>query len=228
MQTLLKGTLLILALQICLAVFTGLSVAEIPLLPGGDKDPGIWLNGWIGAFIYPGFTAFVLICGFIDTLFSRKHKPSYFDRFYPPFIYVLVVYSFVLQASATLGGMKLITPHIDQFILTSGAMIILLGNIFPRVPYKSLNGLPLPWVFRSEKVWRKTHRFTGFSWVGAGALCIIYVVLDTSIQTQGMARQVLIIVRWIVVALVIFPFPYSYFIYRKTRVNRGTPDSDVP
>ncbi len=45
-----KAGLVALTLQICLAIFTGFNVDEVPLLPGWT-DKGIWLPRWIGAFI---------------------------------------------------------------------------------------------------------------------------------------------------------------------------------
>ncbi|MDJ0763553.1 MAG: SdpI family protein [Myxococcota bacterium] len=223
MKTVLKITLILFAIQFCLAVFTGLSVTEIPLLPGGSESPGIWINPWIGALIYPGFTLFVLISGYFDTLFSRTHSPPRFDRCYPPFIYLPTLYVLVLQVTATLGGMNLLTPHISHFILISGVLLLLFGNILPRVPYKSLSGLPLPWIFNSEITWRKTHRITGIFLVGAGALTIMTELLFMVLHEPNPEGLLYRVSRWIVVCLVLFPFPYSYFIYKNINKSRHAP-----
>ena len=54
------------------------------------------------------------------------------------------------------------------FVLVYGIFVILLGNLTPRIPFKSFMGIWLPWLFKSEDIWRRAHRLAGFIYMGFG------------------------------------------------------------
>jgi uncharacterized membrane protein len=209
-----KVGFVILALQICFAVFTGFNVDEVPLLPGWTGK-GIWLSSWIGAFIYPGLLLYLLIAPYTDSLSYRKLNVSRFDRFYPPFFYIYTAYLTSLQIYATLGGMKIVSPHLLHFLIITGMFLIGIGNVMPRAPYGAFPALPLPWLFKSEKTWRKSHRFMGFTWFVAGVILIAGSLLALTLKINR-NEIIVYVVRGVVICLALIPIPYSYFIHKKT------------
>ena len=217
MKNMFKAGLVALALQICLAIFTGFNVDEVPLLPGWT-DRGIWLSNWIGAFIYPMLSLYFLTTPFTEQFFFRKRNVSRFNRFHPPMFYIGTAYLILLQIYATLGGMKIVSPHILHFIIITGMFFIGIGNIMPRAPYRAVLSLPLPWLYKSEKTWRKSHRFIGFSWFVAGVFIIASSLLALMLELNGKEMGVCV-AKWIFVGLLVVPIPYSYFIHKKTRTT---------
>jgi uncharacterized membrane protein len=214
MKDMFKVGFVILALQICFAVFTGFNVDEVPLLPGWTGK-GIWLSSWIGAFIYPGLLLYLLIAPYTDSLSYRKLNVSRFDRFYPPFFYIYTAYLTSLQIYATLGGMKIVSPHLLHFLIITGMFLIGIGNVMPRAPYGAFPALPLPWLFKSEKTWRKSHRFMGFTWFVAGVILIAGSLLALTLKINR-NEIIVYVVRGVVICLALIPIPYSYFIHKKT------------
>lgn len=214
MKNMFKAGLVALALQICLAIFTGFNVDEVPLLPGW-RDKGIWLPRWIGAFIYPGLSLLALLSPYTDNFVFRRRNVSRFDRFYPPFFYLNAACITLLQIYATLGGMKIVSPHFLHFIIITGVFFTGMGNIMPRAPYRSFIHLPIPWLYKSEKTWRESHRIMGFAWFMAGVFLIAGSLLALKLELNGKEVGVYV-ARWVFIGLILFPIPYSYFIHKKT------------
>ena len=67
-------------------------------------------------------------------------------------------------------------------------------------------GIRLPWTLASEENWNRTHRLSGFLWVAAGALLILFSLLRL---WNGWLLGALLF------ALIFVPMGYSYFLYRK-------------
>ncbi len=206
--------LVALALQICLAIFTGFKVDEIPIIPGWTGG-GIWLPNWIGVFIYPGASLLTLISSYIDYFFSRRRNVSRFDRFYPHFFFFNAACIASLQIYATLGGMKIVPMHFLHFMIIAGVFLIGLGNIMPRAPYRSILHLPIPWLYKSEKTWRESQRIMGFAWFMGGVFLIAGSLLALKLELNGKEVGVYV-ARWTFIAPMLFPIPYSYFIHKKT------------
>jgi hypothetical protein len=213
MKDMFKVGFMILALQICFAVFAGFNVDKVPLMPGWTGK-GVWLSSWIGAFIYPGLSLLALISPYTDNFVFRRRNVSRFDRFYPPFFYVNAIYITLLQIYATLGGMKIVSPHLLHFTIITGMFFIGIGNVMPRSPYRSFIYLPIPWLYKSEKTWRESHRIMGFAWFIAGILLIVASSLALKLELNGKEMGVCV-ARWAFIGLIIFPIPYSYFIHKK-------------
>ena len=91
----------------------------------------------------------------------------------------------------------------------AGVVIVICGNYLPKCRQNYTVGIKLPWTLHSETNWNKTHRFAGFLWVAGGLVIILSAFLSTwNIQ--------LVVVGLLVVA----PFLYSYFEFKKeTRIR---------
>ena len=218
MKDMFKTGLVVLALQICLAVFTGFNVDQVLLIPGWTGK-GIWLSRWIGAFIYPMMSLYILFNAFAEHFFFRRRNVSRFDRFYPPYFFIYTAFIILLQVYATLVGMKIVSPHFLHFTIITGTVLSGLGNIMPRAPYRAVLSLPLPWLYKSEKTWRKSHRFIGFTWFVAGVILTAGSLLALTLKLNR-NEIIVYVVRWLIICLFLIPIPYSYFIHKKNANHR--------
>ncbi len=58
----------------------------------------------------------------------------------------------------------------------TGVLLIVFGNIMPKVRRNALFGLRTKWSMANDRVWQKSQRFGGFSAVGCGLTMIILAV----------------------------------------------------
>lgn len=93
-----------------------------------------------------------------------------------------------------------------------GVLLIVLGNYMAQIRHNYFFGIKLPWTLADEDVWRKTHRFGGFLFVGIG-LAVVF-----TLPFPGLVGFVVLLggLALGTVALVL----YSYWIYQqKTRLS---------
>lgn len=57
-------------------------------------------------------------------------------------------------------------------VAASGALIAVIGNYLPKTRYNYLLGVRSPWTLADERVWDRTHKFTGGWLVAAGLLAL--------------------------------------------------------
>lgn len=90
-----------------------------------------------------------------------------------------------------------------------GALLVLIGNYLGRLRPNWFMGIRTPWTLSSDTVWRKTHRFGGWTFVVGGIL----------LATGGFAG-----VTWLTLgALAIaagFPVAYSYILWRREQLTK--------
>lgn len=87
----------------------------------------------------------------------------------------------------------------------AGVVVVICGNYLPKCKRNYTIGIKLPWTLDSEDNWNKTHRFAGFIWVIGGIGILLNAFLNIS----------WIVMITIIVLLVVIPFVYSYFLYKK-------------
>lgn len=215
MKTILKWSLIALAFQLCFAVFTGFMVApevKIPVFPGL-----LCLSGWTGAFFFPMLTAIIIIYGYIDTRLNRKRNPTRFDKSYPPFAYINFLFIFSLQFFGTLAGMDTFKANSNHLGMIIGIYLVLTGNLWPRMPFKPIGGWPIPWIFKSENIWKKTNRLTGYTLVIAGLIVFIINILGLLINKSSISLTLFRSSFWVICILILIPIPYSYIIHKINR-----------
>jgi uncharacterized membrane protein len=62
-------------------------------------------------------------------------------------------------------------------VAATGALIAVIGNYLPKTRYNYLLGIRTPWTLADERVWDRTHRFTGVWLMVAGVVAIAIGVL---------------------------------------------------
>lgn len=121
----------------------------------------------------------------------------------------------VLTHVATLGaGLGWPIPIVRVMPIMVGALFMAIGNVLPRARPNWLFGIRTPWTLTNDRVWERTHRLGGMTFVAAGLVLIAGAFLDPK------AMVVVLIVVSVVASIV--PVAYSYFAWRQetSRVER--------
>ncbi len=85
-----------------------------------------------------------------------------------------------------------------------GLVFIAIGNYLPKCKQNYTIGIKIPWTLASEENWNRTHRLSGWVWVGGGIVMMLAGFFDAFWVTM------------IVVAImVLVPLIYSYILHRK-------------
>ena len=97
-------------------------------------------------------------------------------------------------------------------MLPLGLILIVFGNYLPKIRRNRTLGLKLPWTLKNEECWNKTHRFSGYVTIIAGAIlsigAIICGVLDIDVYS-------FIFLGVAILLFIIAPTIYSAVIYKK-------------
>ena len=97
-------------------------------------------------------------------------------------------------------------------MLPLGLILIVFGNYLPKIRRNRTLGLKLPWTLKNEECWNKTHRFSGYVTIIAGAIlsigAIICGVLDIDVYS-------FIFFGVAILLFIIAPTIYSAVIYKK-------------
>jgi uncharacterized membrane protein len=72
-------------------------------------------------------------------------------------------------------------PAVDVIMITSvGVLLLVLGNVLPRVRSNWWMGVRTPWTLSSERVWRSTHRLAGRTFVLGGLIVLAGLLLPAA------------------------------------------------
>jgi len=89
-----------------------------------------------------------------------------------------------------------------------GIMIMIIGNILPKIRSNYTIGIRNPWTLHSDIVWQKTQRFSGRLWFVCGiAICLFSV-------TPYFSHLVMLVMIFFIIIL---PNLYAYYLYQKMR-----------
>ena len=175
---------IILIVQTCLAVYA-ISSDTLPL----------------ASAIIISATYFFILLTVIDIRTRRMERAEQFDKQYIPYITILYVYCFIIQLAITIFGEN-IRLWDDFLLLVYGLFLILLGNLMPRIPYRSLMGLWLPWIFRSESVWRLSHRLGGQLMFLTGFCFIVISALNFNIKHLATLFTIYVVLPTVIISLI--------------------------
>ena len=86
------------------------------------------------------------------------------------------------------------------------AIMLVLGNLAPKIPFNRYTGLRLPWTIRDEDTWRLAHRILGYITFPLVFLYAALLLCGVSIETASG----IVILSWIII-----PGGISYLFYRR-------------
>ncbi|MEG0313911.1 MAG: SdpI family protein [Erysipelotrichaceae bacterium] len=87
------------------------------------------------------------------------------------------------------------------------SLLILLGNVMPKIKSNLYLGIRTPWTLASESNWERTHRFGGRVWLIGGLLIFPICFLETPINVYSSLA--------IFTICAIIPIIYSYYDFKK-------------
>lgn len=152
-----------------------------------------------------------LLLSFLPLIDPKRQNYEKFAGVYRILRLILSVYfagfTGILLVSATHPG----ALQVNALILAGiGLLLTFLGNYLPKIKPNYFVGVRTPWTLASETVWRKTHRLSGFLWVGGGLL-----MAAAGFLLHGTALFVACAVLFVI--MVGIPFVFSFLAFRSEK-----------
>lgn len=91
--------------------------------------------------------------------------------------------------------------------LSVGILFILIGNYLPKVRQNYSFGVKTAWALESEENWNRSNRLAGWLYV----ICGFVFIINSFILCEWIVL--------IVIPITIIPMLYSYYLYKKRRIN---------
>lgn len=149
---------------------------------------------------------------FLPRIDPKKFNYNKFYREYNLLIGIIMFFMASIYIIAILAAFG-ISIKIELWVPGMvGILFIIIGNYLSRVKQNWFVGIKTPWTLSNDKVWYKTHRFSGKVFVILGALMILEGI------TGFIQNSVVLVALILVIAL--SPIVYSYFIYK--RIEKDT------
>jgi uncharacterized membrane protein len=92
--------------------------------------------------------------------------------------------------------------------IISAIFIIIYGNFYPVIKFKSFLGINNRWTNNNPVVWKMTHEFSGKMWFVIGIIAALYSTIFDISNTA-------LILSLVIFALVMLPRLYSFYISKK-------------
>lgn len=139
------------------------------------------------AFLLPDGLAsagIILLCALASILLLWKNLPALSDlpEEHPKLgvirqvtvMTVALVVGMVAVAVAAETGRLTLTPGQAKWLLTIlfAALILVFGNLVPKLPWNRYTGLRLPWTVQDEQTWLVAHRMLGWMSLPFGSLTL--------------------------------------------------------
>jgi uncharacterized membrane protein len=156
--------------------------------------------------ISPGAMAVMMVVGLLLPWLSPK--PFDVERFRPTYEYVFALIA-MLFAYIQVAILMATVDHGDfaMRMLIGGIFLFFaaIGNVLGKVRRNFWMGVRTPWTIASEKVWNQTHRVAAWLYVAVGVVGFVAVFIGVN----------LIAVFVVFMICVLFPLPYSLYVYKK-------------
>lgn len=173
-------------------------------------------DGWsspVQAAFLPVLLALALWAVFLVLPLIDPRRRSY-GQFAPVYrvVRTLVVASVLVSDGVTLLGalgVPIDRRIAEAFVLTG--VLVVLGNLLPRVRPTWFVGIRTPWTLSNDEVWRRTHRLAGRLLVLFGLLPLLAALLDRTAIPVAIGVAVLVPVG--------FSAAYSWWLFE--RVGRA-------
>lgn len=176
-------------------------------------EPDGFSNKYSAALMIPIITLIVyLLLTFLPTIDPKKERYKEFSKFYNYFraiIVLFMIFIYVVSGVNNLGGNLAIEKIIP---ISVGLLFILIGFYMKKIKMNWFVGVKNPWTLSSEKVWDKTHKFSGKIFVIFGFLLIL-----TSFVGGVYTLPIFIIALFLIIFSVTI---YSYYLYVKELRNK--------
>ncbi|MDF1497108.1 MAG: SdpI family protein [Patescibacteria group bacterium] len=184
-----------------------------------DMIPTHWnvnnqIDGWTpkiyGAWLIPGMALIFTIL--FPLLRKIDPESKNYDKFAKTWeVFQITIIGFLAYMYAITSYVAL---NVDKSYLVGrlvmlglGVMFIILGNYMGKIRHNYFVGIKTPWTLADPEVWQKTHRLAGWIFVAAGLLVLLMAFFWMQYIWPFFIA--------IILAIVIIPMFYSYWISRK-------------
>lgn len=167
-----------------------------------------WSSRAVGAFLMPtvalGLWLLFLVLPRLD---PRRANYERFGRTYDLVVAAVVVFQVAVHV-LTLGAALGWPIAVDTVIIVGvGLLLLLLGNVLPRVRPNWFIGIRTPWTLSSDRAWERTHRVGGYIFSAAGLVVVAAAALPDAWKV------------WVIVAAAaaasLGTVVYSYFAWKQ-------------
>lgn len=127
-------------------------------------------------------------------------------------IFDVVVFICCVAAAFLMGtGVIEVTENGEKFFAAciTAAIMLIMGNIAPKLPFSKHTGLRLPWTVADEDTWVVAHRLAGYISIPLVLVYIAYIPVISNFEMLSMV----VIILWIGIPGVL---SFVYY-YKKTK-----------
>ncbi|GFI22573.1 immunity protein SdpI [Lachnospiraceae bacterium] len=118
-------------------------------------------------------------------------------------------YYFLYVGSKSIENISILAIDLEQFVFAMlGIVLIIIGNILPKIKMNSVTGLRTRWSMKNEVTWKKSQFFGGVSFLITG-----FIIVIISFITKGIKCMILSLV--IFGTAIIIDIFYTYWIAKK-------------
>jgi uncharacterized membrane protein len=140
----------------------------------------------------------------LPAISPRRFEIKPFAGIYGALMLVIQGVMLVIGMTALLVGAGFALPLSTIVPLAIGVLLMVLGNYMGKLRKNFFIGIRTPWTLASDAVWERTHRLASWVFVLAGVAMVIATL------AHAMPGWVLAMI----VAVLLIPYVYSFFIYR--------------
>jgi uncharacterized membrane protein len=187
--------------------------------------PTVFSDRYVALLFMPGIAAVVsLLLGALPGLMPANSRiersAGAYTALWMVTLFSLLVGQFLVVAMNT--GISVYAPRLVGAL--TAVTLLVSGNWLGKIRYNYLFGIRTPWTLASERVWDKTHRFTG-RWMVLAALVLLIASFVLPGGRTPLAPGWPLITTLLVCSLapLIAGVAYSIVISRSSREGRKTP-----
>jgi len=166
---------------------------------------GVWLLPAIAAVLT------LLSLWVFPRIMPKASSIQSFPQTYGLIILTAVAFLVVIQAMLVLSAAGMAIDQTKIIFSGAGVLFIVIGNFLPKMRKNWLIGIRTPWTLSDERVWEKTHRFSGPIFVLGGFLMLLGGLL-APVAWRGIILLAIVTVTGVVSC------GYSYFAARHLRL----------
>ena len=124
----------------------------------------------VGYSILPVFAAILLLVAAAGSALAPKSRLEMVRHILDPALTAILALGVCLQFGLLLIGIGSDFDIIRMVAFALAALLVLLGILLREAERHTYAGLRLPWAMTDDRVWRRTHRLAGWSYVIAGTV----------------------------------------------------------
>ena len=165
-------------------------------------------SGKLFIFVTPALS--LLLTAMAELMPKADPKKESYEKFPKAYQMIHVLTNLLLLGTNMLIIAISLGYDIDAgtFVMMAvGILFITIGNYMPKFKQSFFCGIKTPWALADEENWYKTHRMSGRLWMIGGFVFLIVPFLNDALMPIVLGLNFIV--------LILLPYLYSYWIFRK-------------